>query len=125
MQERYTAFVRSYYRWYNRMTTDSTFHYDPCGSLTTLQTSNLVAPVWLASKSFTIWIFPVALVCIWLLLYLCNSRFFNAVVELPRFARSFRDNVPSFREFKGVYTYLAFSFAALAVPVVVLIHGSS
>ena len=113
----YATFVRSYYRWYNRMTdSDASSNYSPCLLLSTLQAINLVciSGVFLP-RAIPTWMVMTAAGVVVLVMYGINRAIIDAITETPRFSR-WSDNVPGFREFPAVYAYLAFSMALLFLP---------
>lgn len=120
----YATFVRSYYRWYNRMADgDTSSNYSPCLWLSTLQAVNLVciSGVFLP-KAIPTWMVMAAAGVVMLVMYGINRAIIDAIAEPPRFSR-WSDNVPGFREFPAVYAYLAFSMVLVFLPV--LLSSSS
>jgi hypothetical protein len=114
----YKAFVRSYYRWYNRMAVGNEANYLPCLFLSTLQAMNLVCLYGLLlPRSIATWAVMTGAGVAVLVMYGCNRAIIDAIEEAPRFSR-LSDNVPGFGEFPAVYTYLAFSLALLFAPVI-------
>jgi hypothetical protein len=113
----YAAFVRSYYRWYNRMANgDASPNYVPCLFLSTLQAINLVClSGLLLPRSIPTWVVLTGAGLAVLVMYWRNRAIIDAIDEAPRFSR-WSDNVPGFSEFPAVYAYLAFSMALLFLP---------
>ena len=125
MQERYAAFVRSYLRWYNRMSTDPDHpNYFPCGSFSALQTSNFFSLSLPLIAALPRWAFLAILALAWSLIYLYNRKFFNSISEPPKFSR-LSDNVPGIREVRGIYAYLLFSVALFVVSVFLTGRGAA
>jgi hypothetical protein len=114
----YKAFVRSYYRWYNRMAVGDGPNYLPCLFLSTLQAVNLVCLFGLLlPRSIPRWVVMTGAALVVLVMYGCNRAIIDAIEEAPRFSR-WSDNVPGFREYPAVYAYLAFSLALLFLPAI-------
>lgn len=115
---RYAAFVRSYYRWYNRMTvSDASAHYTPCLFLSTLQAINLVCICFVfLPEAIPTWMVLAAAGLVLLVMFWRNRAIMDAIAAPPRFSR-WSDKVPGFREFPAVYAYLALSMALVFLPV--------
>ena len=114
----YAAFVRSYFRWYNRMTdSDASPNYTPNLFLSTLQALNLACiSCVLLPKAIPTWMILTAAGLVLLVMYGRNRAIIDSIAQTPRFSR-WSDNVPGLREFSAVYAYLAFSMALLFLPV--------
>ena len=106
----YISFTSSYRQWHFRMTTASWKQRDPCTGLSALQTANffslaIVSPlIELPPLVFSGLSLVVGVIC-----YFLNRRIFKNNPIVPMYAKV-TDNVPSFREFPSVYSYLLISF---------------
>ena len=108
---RYSEFVLSYFRWYNRMWTSEHHHrYAPALFLSLLQMLNItsLSLLFLPPSALQIrkWVFALIFVAIVLTLEWINGNVIKAITERPHFS-TLSAKVPGIREFPVVYSYLA------------------
>ena len=120
MKDRYSRFVLSYFRWYNRMCTSANHpRYAPSMFLSAMQTMNLFGLSILLLPRFALeinkWLFAASFIAAFFCFDWINSKTINAITEQPRFSK-LSDNVPGIREFPLVYCYLALTVSLIFLP---------
>jgi hypothetical protein len=115
----YTSFAHEFQRWHYRMTPKGKERADACTFLSALQTVNLfMLTLWAPPVDLSRWAFVALFLSCFLALHFFNKRVF-ADLDIPAAYATWTDQVPRFKEFPRVYSYLLFTAAVLLAPIFV------